>query len=191
MSGRRGSGSRLRQRPHRWVCVQMWHSQYVFVVCCLPCRSSNQRLLVRSQDGGRGADALGSRRISTSSERTGRLAHQPVVCPGDSENTVTPHPPPPVRLRAPDAGAPLPVWPRWAPCICTPTDDTFAVSGRISDRRSCLVTSLLQPIFLRGSLTHSRVEHLAFGRPAAEGGNAVDRLVDEKVHRPRGQQSHE
>ena len=39
--------------------------------------------------------------------------------------------------------------------------------------------------------SHSRVEHLAFGRPAAEGGDAVGRLVQEEVHGPRGQQPHE
>ena len=67
--------------------VRMWHSQCTSVrcVCCLPVGRPTLRLLVRSH-GGRGADALGSRRISTSSERTGRLAHQPVVCPGDSEH---------------------------------------------------------------------------------------------------------
>jgi hypothetical protein len=53
----------------------MWHYQYAGVrcVCCLPVG-----LLVRSH-GGRGANALGFRRISTSSERSGRLAHQAVV----------------------------------------------------------------------------------------------------------------
>ena len=60
--------------------VRMWHSQYTGVrcVCCLLVGRPTLRLLVRSH-GGRGADALGFRRISTSSERTGRLAHQPVV----------------------------------------------------------------------------------------------------------------
>ena len=60
--------------------VRMWHSQYTGVrcVCCLLVGRPTLRLLVRSH-GGRGADALGFRRISTSSERTGRLAHQSVV----------------------------------------------------------------------------------------------------------------
>ena len=35
------------------------------------------------------------------------------------------------------------------------------------------------------------MEYLAFGRPAAEGGDAVGRLVEEEVHCPRGQQPHE
>ena len=86
--------------------VRMWHSQYTGVrcVCCLPVGRPTLRLLVRSH-GGRGADALGFRRISTSSERTGRLAHQSVVS-GRLRTNVDPAGRPgsrPPAIDAPDA----------------------------------------------------------------------------------------
>ena len=51
----------------------------VSCLCCLPVGrpTLTRRLLVRSH-GGRGADALGFRRNSTSSEATGRHWQQPV-----------------------------------------------------------------------------------------------------------------
>ena len=62
--------------------VRMWHYQFQFTsvrcVCPLPVGRATLRLLVRS-NGARCADALGFRRVSTSSESTGRLARQPVV----------------------------------------------------------------------------------------------------------------
>ena len=60
--------------------VRMWHCQSgsVRCVCSLPVGRATLCLLVRS-NGARCADALGSRRVSTSSESTGRLARQPVV----------------------------------------------------------------------------------------------------------------
>ena len=58
----------------------MWHYQFSSVrcVCPLPVGRATLRLLVRS-NGARCADSLGFRRVSTSSESTGRLARQPVV----------------------------------------------------------------------------------------------------------------
>ena len=60
--------------------VRMWHYQFSSVrcVCPLPVGRATLRLVVRS-NGARCADALGFRRVSTSSESTGRLARQPVV----------------------------------------------------------------------------------------------------------------
>jgi hypothetical protein len=59
-------------------CSDVALSVSVRCVCSLPVGRATLRLLVRS-NGARCADALGFRRVSTSSESTGRLARLPVV----------------------------------------------------------------------------------------------------------------
>ena len=74
------STQKNRSQPCNFVTVRYTPLLVRSVSCvsCLPVGRPTLRLLVRSH-GGRGADALGFRRNSTSSEATGRHWQQPVV----------------------------------------------------------------------------------------------------------------